>query len=299
MKSLIKNSLALSILFSAAISFQSCEEKCPNVNLTNPPVTGDTISVPLDPSLSAQKRNVMVEDFTGVRCINCPDGHVIAESIINSYSSGRVVVIAEHDTLGLLTGPYLFGHHDLRTKEAKDIIELLGGISSKPIGDIDRKLFTGETTIPVGSAKWVGYVAQEMLDSVPKVQMKMESQYDNANRILTLGVTLQFATPISNNLNMSVMLTESGIIEPQLGGPNGGVTGIDTFYVHQHVLRDMITPSIGMSVIGTKTPGHATKYVLPDYTIPASWNADSVHIVTFVTDTDSLNVLQVIEKSLK
>ena len=37
---------------------------------------------------------------------------------------------------------------------------------------------------------------------------------------------------------------------------------------------------------------------MPDFEIPASWNADSVHIVTFVTVTDSLNVLQVIENKL-
>ena len=93
---------------------------------------------------------------------------------------------------------------------------------------------------------------------------------------------------------MHVMLTESGILEPQLTP-----SGVDTFYVHNHVLRDMITPSVGSPIIGNKTPGHATKYLMPDFEIPASWNADSVHIVTFVTITDSLNVLQVIENKLK
>ncbi len=298
MKSVIKNLTPITVLFLSAISFNGCKETCPGVNLTGPTVTGDTISVPVDATLSSQKRNVLLEDFTGVQCVNCPDGHTISASILNSYTAGRVVVVAMHSG-HLLTNPYSFGHYDFRTPEGDDIENLVGPISSKPIGDIDRKLFAGETTIPVGRAKWVGYVAQEIPDDIPKVQMKIENQYDNTTRVLSMGVTLQYSVTILQNINLSVMLTESGMIEPQLGGPNGGATGIDTFYVHRHVLRDMITPSTGMTVIGNKTPGHATKYMMPDFTIPTSWNADSVKIVSIITDTDSLRVLQVIDKSLK
>lgn len=297
MKFQLNKFFAFSLSVLSVFNFVGCKETCPNVDFSVP-VASDTVAVPFDATLSSQTRNVLLEDFTGVQCVNCPDGHTIAASIINTYSPGKVVVVAEHDTLGLLTNPYSFGHHDFRTPEAKDIVALLGGISSKPIGAIDRKKFTGETTITVGRQKWPGYVAQEM-PVTPKVQMKIESQYNDATRVLSVGVILQYAQTVTANNNLSIMLTESGIIEPQLGGPNGGATGIDTFYVHRHVLRDMITSSTGIPVKGNKTPGHATKYILPDYTVPASWNADSVKIVSFITDTDSLNVLQVIDKSLK
>lgn len=293
MKSLIKKFIVFSISVFSLFCLAGCEETCPGIDFSVP-IVSDTVSVPFDATLATQQRNVLLEDFTGVRCVNCPDGHLIAASILNSYPQGRVVVVAEHDTLGLLTGPYPFGHFDFRTTEAKDIISLLGGISSKPIGAIDRKIFTGETTIPVGRQKWPGYVAADIALSVPKVQMKIESQYNDATRVLSLGVILQYAESISGNNNLSIMLTESGMVEPQLDQ-----TGIDTFYVHNHVLRDMISSSTGLPIKGNKSPGHATKYVMPDYTIPSSWNADSVHIVTFVTDTDSLNVLQVIDKTLK
>ena len=299
MKSVINNLANKIFLFLLLSFFFSCKEECPGVNLTEPTVTGDTISVPIDATLSSQKRNVLLEDFTGVQCVNCPDGHTIAASILNSYVEGRVVVVAMHSG-HLLTAPYSgISNFDFRTPEGDDIENLVGPISSKPIGDIDRKLFAGESSIPVGRAKWVGYVAQQIPDSIPKVQMKIENQYSDVTRVLAMGVTLQFSVAIPQNINLSVMLTESGIIEPQLGGPNGGATGIDTFYIHNHVLRDMVTPSIGVTIIGNKTPGHATKYMMPDFTIPASWNADSVKIVSFITDTDSLKVLQVIDKSLK
>jgi len=292
MNSLIKNGLIFSILFSTAILFFSCEETCPGVIFTAP-VTGDTISVPFDATLSSQKRNVILQDYTGVRCVNCPDGHLVAKTIQDSYSEGRVVVVGLHSG-SIFTGPYPFGTHDFRTTEGDEIEAMIGPISSKPIGDIDRKLFTGQTSRPVNRTLWSGFVAQEIADSIPKVQIKTEHQYDDVSRILSLDIILQFAETISENLNMHVMLIESGIEEPQLTP-----TGIDTFYTHNHVLRDMITPSVGSPIIGNKTPGHATKYLMPDFEIPASWNADSVDIVTFVTYTDSLKVLQVIENKLK
>jgi len=292
MNSLIKNGLIFSILFSTAILFFSCEETCPGVIFTAP-VTGDTISVPFDATLSSQKRNVILQDYTGVRCVNCPDGHLVAKTIQDSYSEGRLVVVALHSG-SIFTGPYPFGTHDFRTTEGDEIEAMIGPISSKPIGDIDRKLFTGQTSRPVNRTLWSGFVAQEIADSIPKVQIKTEHQYDDVSRILSLDIILQFAETISENLNMHVMLIESGIEEPQLTP-----TGIDTFYTHNHVLRDMITPSVGSPIIGNKTPGHATKYLMPDFEIPASWNADSVDIVTFVTYTDSLKVLQVIENKLK
>ena len=144
MKSQLNKLIAISVF--SIFYLEGCKETCPAVDFSVP-IASDTVTVPFDATLSTQERNVLLEDFTGVRCVNCPDGHLVAASIINTYSPGRVVVVAEHDTLGLLTGPYPFGHYDFRTTEAKDIIALLGGISSKPIGAIDRKYFTGETTL--------------------------------------------------------------------------------------------------------------------------------------------------------
>lgn len=293
MNRIIKSFFALSIFSVAIFSITSCKETCPAINFTDQTISSDTVSVPLDTSLNSQTKNVLLEDFTGVRCVNCPDGHLIAASILDAYAPGRVVVVGIHSG-DLYTDPYAYGTHDFRTTEGDDIEAMVGPLQFKPCGDINRKLFTGQTERLLSRTVWAGKVAAEIPDDVPKVQMKFEHTYDNATRKLTLGIILQYAEALNKNLNLSVMLTEGGIIEPQLDQP-----GVDSFYVHHHVLRDMITPSMGMPVQGVKTPGHATKYLMPDFDVPASWNADSVKIVSFITDADSLNVMQVIEKPLK
>ena len=32
-----------------------------------------------------RNKNVVLEEFTGLHCVYCPDGHVIAQSIYNAY----------------------------------------------------------------------------------------------------------------------------------------------------------------------------------------------------------------------
>ena len=36
-----------------------------------------------------QNRNVVIEEFTGINCQNCPDGHRVANSLMATYP-GRV-----------------------------------------------------------------------------------------------------------------------------------------------------------------------------------------------------------------
>lgn len=292
MKSLIKKFASIILFISAASFLNGCEETCPGVNFTDntPPV--DT-TVVLDTTLNSQKKNVLLEEYTGVRCVNCPQGHVVAAGILNSYDEGRVVNVAIH-TGNLAHGYTGISNYDFITQQGDDIAALVGPVGFFPSADISRKFFSAQGSRIIDKTLWAGKVAVEIQDTTPKVQMGLVKQYTDATRILNLKVQLQYTEDVVANNNLSVMLTESGMIEPQLDQ-----SGIDTFYVHRHALRGMMTPSVGLPIGGSKIPNHPLLVSLPDFTIPASWNADSVHIVTFVTDTDSLNVLQVIENKLK
>lgn len=280
----------LNAFFISAI-FYGCEETCPGVNF-NPDPLSDTFSVAFDPSITSQTKNVLFEEFTGVNCPNCPAGQTLAASIVASHPEGRVILISNHS--GDLSFPFPFSNYDFTTTEGEEIDALVGPAPFWPSADVNRKLLTGQTNRIFGTASWASAVQSQVEDSVSKVQMKMERNFNDADRNLEMGIILQYSEAINKNLNLSVMLIESGMIDPQ---KNGGV--VDTYYVHRHVLRDMLTPAPGTPIVGNKTPGHATKYQMNSFSVPVDWNADSVKIVSFVTDADSLNVMQVIEKSLK
>jgi len=56
----------------------------PSVNNTNPvDTTGEVL------------RHVLVEEFTGVQCVNCPQGSQLIENLINTHGE-RLIAVSIH-----------------------------------------------------------------------------------------------------------------------------------------------------------------------------------------------------------
>ena len=80
---MMKNKLYIIVLL-AAFSF-GCEEI--------PPVVGMD-ATPIDPT-EEQVKNVLIEEYTGVQCVNCPAGAALIDGMKQQYGS-RLVPIAVH-----------------------------------------------------------------------------------------------------------------------------------------------------------------------------------------------------------
>jgi thiol-disulfide isomerase/thioredoxin len=92
-------------------------------------------------STDPQPRNVVLEEFTGIYCGYCPDGHKIAQEI-HDKNPGRVVVIGIH------TGSYAepnagSGHPDFRTPWG-DAIKTMSSLRGYPAGQVNRQVFAGD-----------------------------------------------------------------------------------------------------------------------------------------------------------
>ena len=57
-----------------------------------------------------EKKNVLIEDFTGIKCGFCPMGHLEAENLMEN-NEGRAFVISMHQGAYAVPGP---GEPDLR-----------------------------------------------------------------------------------------------------------------------------------------------------------------------------------------
>ena len=81
-------------------------------------------------------KNVVLEEFTGIHCGYCPDGHVIAQSIHAAYPQ-RTSLINVH------TGGYAnpsVGEPDFRTVFGSSLSSQ-SNVSGYPAGTINRHLF--------------------------------------------------------------------------------------------------------------------------------------------------------------
>jgi hypothetical protein len=228
-------------VFALIFLFSACEEEGPYINF-EPEVIDtsllDTTYICAS-SVVPDPKNVLIEEFTGARCPNCPNAAAKLHDI-QLANPGRVYGIAMH-----LNGiPFCIPHDiekDYRTVDGTQIHSLLGGGASLPIGTVDRVHYSGETNLLVEYDVWNNYVDQRLALSSPvNIELNATPHKMDSNA-LVINVKLQFTTNVSDKQYLTVALLESNLVSPQTL-PN---SSIDSFFVNNHILRDVITNPAG------------------------------------------------------
>ena len=233
-------------------------------------VDEDERFIPVGGTPTAIQKNILIEDFTGMRCINCPNAADEIQALSNYYE-GRIVSVAIHPKIGDFHGP-------LATELATTYAEHYG-IESLPKGMVDRQA-------PEDFDKWSTTVYQRASAEVSSVNIVANTNFAELTRELTIDLNL--TAEAETNADLQVWLTESNIISFQ-SMPNGS---INANYTHNHVLRDAVNGTWGEAV---ELSNEATQLTYT-YSVPEEWNAQHMAVVAFVSNEDG--VLQVIEHEL-
>ena len=207
-------------------------------------------------SKTQQKANVLLEDFTGYECGNCPDGHKIAAKLQLSHPD-RVFPMSVH------AGPYAVPSGadapDFRTAEGTEINDYFG-VTSYPIGMANRIRIEGMGQL-LSRSYWT-VCCRQLCTLDADVNVWVESSYDKDTKKLTADVELYYVNGVADGTSaLCVSLLQNGILGPQAGGD------MEDEYVHNHVLRAMLTPvwgdTISLSAAGTLVTSHY-EYDVPD-----------------------------------
>ena len=222
-------------------------------------------------STTPQNKKVVLEEFTGINCQYCPDGHKIANNIKASKPAGDVILVNIH------TGGYAnpsAGQPDYRTADGNAIAAIPGmGITGYPTGSLNRMVMT-PTAIACSRSTWAGH-ANTILSQTSAVNVALQGTLNIVTRVLTavaeVYYTANSATP-QNSLTIAIL--EDDVVGPQVSGAiwNPAQTNPDGTYNHQHMLRDVITAgSLGIT-IPTTTVG-TTFTTMVTYTVPTTFGA--------------------------
>ena len=115
----------------------------------------------------------------------------------------------------------------------------------------------------------------------PAVEFSIVRTYNPVTRELSMTVDGIGKESLSGEIRLSVMLTESGIVDAQDDAEYQG-GGIDSNYIHKHVLRAMLTPATGAPISNGMTLAQTFSETYLT-TLDAAWVADSMEIVAFVS----------------
>ncbi|MES2766958.1 MAG: Omp28-related outer membrane protein [Bacteroidota bacterium] len=279
--------LFLSVLFAAAI-FSSCDiVEAPYKEKTDTPV--DT----------TQKyvQKVLIEDYTGFYCGNCPRAAIKAKELHELYKE-KVVVMAPH-VGATFAKPRKSGEYDFRTEVGNTLNTFFGiDIAGLPKGMINRRGYpTKEHLIP--DADWGAKVAVALAQE-PVVGIALKHEYNAASKTLTLEATAEFLKAAEPDAYLAVYFVEDSIINRQtVYLPNTPEEVPD--YLHMHVLRAGVTSPWGDQLSTTAiTAGQIFKKNYT-YTIPTGkdWKPEHMKIIVYVhRNASTYEVLNVEESEL-
>ena len=241
---------------------------------------GQTI-VPTTP----QNKNIVLEEFTGIHCQYCPDGHRIAKEIQDAHPD-NVSLINIHQ--GGYASPNS-GEPDFRTPWGNAIVNqsYSGGNFGYPSGTINRHVFPGRSMATGGgsamSRSFWAVSANEIMATPSNVNVAVEASINVQTRVLTVHVEAYYTGNAAQSTNLlNVALLQNNTKGPQTGGNAGNN------YNHMHRLVDLITGQWG-EIINTTTAGTFVDKTYT-YTIPSSYNSipvvlEDMEVVAYISET--------------
>jgi hypothetical protein len=273
--------VSLGFTLSLAVLLNSCKEVGSQVPWGNTHALSDTTYIE-SPVATPEARNVLIEMFTGVSCVNCPSAHVVLDGII-AGSAGKVIGIAMHSTKepGSQDGLLPSSTQPLGCADAQTIIDFFGDPGARPVGSVDRIVHSATFTNSIYdiSGDWSGYVQTEQQTANSPINLLLSNTYSASSRTMTIAAELHYTTAQTDSDKLSIFLTEDSIVSGQLDGSN-----TDTFYVHNLVMRAAVTNALGDNINAQLTAGTVVRKIY-QYTITADhaiWKPEHMHIVAFV-----------------
>lgn len=255
----------LTAMAGVALMLGACKEKPPVINYGNQ-VAKDTTYITAAPT--AQARNVLVEEYTGGSCSNCPAAHEILKEY-QAQHPGRLNVIALHIEGPQQGKPYHDAVYDLRHKDATTIAtSIYGGVTNLPSAGVDRTPMDG--FMKIDRSVW-GAAIERGLGIPDSVNLTLESTYDSATEIATVTATIAYPVTVSFAHNLNLVLVQDSIIDVQEYPFNDLVHPYkDEEYDFVNVLRSMLTPlPLGDPILPSMTVKEPGRVVVRVYTFDA------------------------------
>ena len=169
-------------------------------------------------------RNILIEEFTGHTCKECPEGAVEIERLAADHSP-QVIAVAIHaggfaDPVGgIFTTDY-------RTEAGEDYLQFFN-VEWYPSGMISR--IGDGTTKMLGRDQWAPIVTGHITD-LPPARIDLTNFYNDTTRYLRSQVSVEWLADMSaNEYKLQLYCIEDSLVSPQLDDDS---TRYD--YVHRH-----------------------------------------------------------------
>ena len=228
-------------------------------------------------------RTMMIEQFTGQKCGNCPAGSNLMKSTLAAYED-KLVWAAHH---------YGYGDDALSVSKSSSYTAFFndGGATYAPAMMIDRAQIP--TFDDPGPAFFTGQLTAAVVKTASEVPafvtVNMNRTYNAESRTMNLTVTGNTLMPMEN-ARMNVFVVQDSLIATQSGGGSN--------YVHNRAVREILTATWGDGITFDADGNYSMEfsYVIPDSieSISSSYKnikfgcvPENMEVQAFVTEYNS------------
>lgn len=210
-------------------------------------------------------KSILIQEFTGMRCVNCPTGAQVIHDITDNLD-GKAVTVCIHPEGHQFTEP--IDGVDLTSPASTEIYNYYHPNFPAAIFDGGRP--------NTNTKRWSGVALTASQQPTP-LNVYVTTTYDKSSRKVKAHYNVTFIEDYTSPLNITLYLTEDGIIGTQES--LNGVTLHD--YEFNNVLRAAFNSVWGQS-IGDSFKEFQRVEGDCEMTIDSKWNAENCHVVAFV-----------------
>ena len=241
-----------------------------------------------EPNPNVVTKRVLLEDYTGVQCPNCPAAGELAIDLQEQYGHD-LIVLSVH--AGGMSAPQPGNFPNFLTTDGTTWYTHFG-FDSNPIGTVNRKLNGG--TYAFQSTEWADAIATAMQEEA-MVEMTADIEYNESNRDLKVDITSKALAEMNDTYSLVVCIMEDSIVGKQI------INGVGTVndYMHRHVFRGTINGTWGEDINTTAIAPEDEIVKSYTTTLNANFDADQCYIIAYVANSETKEILQVIEKKIK
>ncbi len=250
----------------------------------------DSTWKPTFPERSNPLKKVLLEDFTGHQCGNCPRAHEEAQNLTSQYP-GRLVILSEH--VGYFAEVRISGKYtyDFRTSVGNEIDNEFGASAAGlPKGMVNRITYNNSKIHDRNV--WNTIVSQALQNPI-QADIQILYKWNNSQEKLNVAVQVKNIQSTSPNLKLFVYLVEDSIINWQKDYSKNPQDIPD--YVHRHVLRAPFNGTWGENVTWTNNL-FEKRYAL---NINSEYNKQKLYVIAALYDNSSKEILQVEEVKIQ
>lgn len=297
----------LVIILALAIGLASCD-KIKNPYPKGAVTTLNTALFPGNwgdypwPDLSTgftNNRNIVLEDYTGHKCVFCPNAATVAEGI-ETGNPTRVFVVSIHTSPGGI-GPFQEVDAEYPDNFSNDVAVAYGhtfqtgyGFDANPAGTISRIKFNNLMFQQAGD--WSNLVTQTLTENAVQVDISAKANYFSATRGLFLHALIDPKSQDVNNLKIVAQFIEDSVSGNQKlpGGQH------NPNYVFHNTLRETLDGAPFGQSVSSKTANANGKIQFDySYQIPTQYTPTNCHVVVYVMNKDTYEIMQAVKVKIE